>query len=397
VAKRRLAMNRSRTALLYIAFALSAGLGATTAPALASSSWVIGQASEPPGGGGFEGVSCREATMCVAVGYRNDGPGTEPHGTLAERWTGKAWKIQATPNPAGFNYGSLESVSCLSSKFCMAVGDEFISPDTYRTLAELWNGTTWTIEPTPTPGSGGHLDEVSCTSTTNCVAGGLSGLGQLAEQWNGSAWKVMTLAELPDADLGGISCRNATACTAVGIQLVSGATSSSWRTLAEHWNGTSWAIEKTPNPGGGDQTTFDAVSCTQTSFCVAVGSDADKSGQTQYAFSATWNGSTWTAEDAPYRTGTNGDYLTGITCFTTVSCIAAGFTQSGSATSGYSTLVDQWNGTTWTTVSSPAIPAGDAFVEVNSSSCASATACVAVGGYISPAGLNTPFVMQTTG
>ena len=138
------------------------------------------------------------------------------------------------------------------------------------------------------------------------------------------------------------------------------------------------------------------------SFCVAVGSDADKSGQTQYAFSATWNGSTWTAEHAPYRTGTNGDYLTGITCFSTGSCTAAGNTQTVNAQ--YATLVDQWNGSSWTTLTSPAVPAGGAYFEVNSSSCASTTACAAVGGYITPQGsgvipqgLPTVFIMQTRG
>jgi hypothetical protein len=365
-------------------------------PALASSSsWVIAQAPQPPGGGGFEGVSCPTVTVCVAVGYRNDGPGTEPDGTLAELWNGKAWTIQPTPNPAGFDFGEFNAVSCASANFCMAVGFAHSSPDTYRTLAEAWNGTSWAIEPTPTPGSGGHLDSVSCTSPTRCIAGGLTGLGQLAEQWNGSAWKVMTLTELPDADFGGISCTQATACTAVGIQLVSGPTSSDWRTLAEHWNGSTWTVETTANTAG-NQDTLNAVSCLNTSSCVSVGSYG-QGGLTSYAFSAAWNGTTWTAEKAPYRTGTNGDYLTGISCFTATSCIAAGFTQTGSYNSGYKTLVDQWNRSSWTTLPSPTIPAGDAFFEVNSASCASPTVCAAVGGYVTPGNVNTAFVMQTTG
>ena len=72
----------------------------------------------------------------------------------------------------------------------------------------------------------------------------------------------MTGPSRPDADLGGVSCTEAASCTADGQKLVAINGSGYWRTLAEHWNGTTWAIEKTPNPGGGDQTTFDAVSCT---------------------------------------------------------------------------------------------------------------------------------------
>jgi hypothetical protein len=380
--------------------AIAVGIGVPGAqgrvPVLASTpSWVIAQVPQPPGGGGFEGVSCATVKWCLAVGYRNAGPGQEPDGTLAERWNGTAWTIQPTPNPAGFDDGQFSRVSCTSAIFCMAVGFAHSSPDTYRTLAEAWNGTAWTIEPTPTPGAGGHLDSVSCTSSTNCIAGGLTSLGQLAEQWNGSAWTVMPLTELSAADLGGISCTLATSCTAVGIQLVSGPRSSAWRTLAEHWDGSTWTIQTTPNPGG-NQDTLDAVSCVSTTSCVSVGSD-NPGGQNQYAFSASWNGTTWAARKAPYRTGTNGDYLTGITCFTGTNCIAAGFTQTGSATSGYATLVDHWNGSSWTTRPSPVIPAGEAFFEVNSSSCASVNVCAAVGGYGGPGGLNTAFIMQTTG
>jgi hypothetical protein len=343
------------TAMSIAAIAVGIGVQGAAPAFAASPSWVIAQAPQPTGGGGLEGVSCPTVTMCLAVGHQNAGPFTEPDGPLAELWNGTAWTIQPTPSPAGFQYGVFNAVSCSSAAFCMAVGRAYSSPDTNRTFAEAWNGATWTIEPTPTPGAGGHLDSVACTS-----------------------------------------------CTAVGIQLVTIGTNGAWHTLAEHWDGSKWTIQPTPNPGGGDQTTLDAVSCTQTSFCVAAGSDADKSGETQYAFSANWNGTTWTAKTAPYLTGTNGDYLTGITCFTRKDCIAAGNTQTINAQ--YTTLVDQWNGSSWTTLPSPAVPAGAAYFEIRSSSCANPTACAAVGGYtipqgggIIPEGLPAVFIMQTTG
>jgi len=42
-------------------------------------------------------------------------------------------------------------------------------------------------------------------------------------------------------------------------------------TLAEDWNGTSWAIQSTPNPTGAAISYLDAVSCPTASSCVAVG------------------------------------------------------------------------------------------------------------------------------
>jgi hypothetical protein len=140
------------------------------------------------------------------------------------------------------------------------------------------------------------------------------------------------------------------------------------------------------------------VSCSQTSVCVAVGG-YNGPGGVQKTFSETWNGRTWTAPvKATYRRGTNGEYLTGITCFFALRCVAAGNTQTVNGV--YTTLVDRWNGSAWATVRSPAVPAGAFYFRVNSSSCASSTVCAAVGGYTSAAlggGLNTAFIMQTTG
>ncbi|MDQ6805931.1 MAG: hypothetical protein M3065_13410, partial [Actinomycetota bacterium] len=55
------------------------------------------------------------------------------------------------------------------------------------TLAEAWDGTTWTLQPTPNPaGSSGWLSGVSCTSATACTAAGFSsGPVTLAERYSG--------------------------------------------------------------------------------------------------------------------------------------------------------------------------------------------------------------------
>lgn len=55
---------------------------------------------------------------CTAVGFYNDGRGTAL--TLAERWDGTRWSIQATPNPATFT--QLNGVSYSAPSACTAVG-----------------------------------------------------------------------------------------------------------------------------------------------------------------------------------------------------------------------------------------------------------------------------------
>ncbi len=45
--------------------------------------------------------------------------------------------------------------------------------------------------------------------------------------------------------------------------------------LADVWNGTSWAVQSTPSPGPADDPSFTGVSCGAAGACTAVGSALD--------------------------------------------------------------------------------------------------------------------------
>src|SRR5262249_2504885 len=117
--------------------------------------------------------------------------------TLAERWDGSTWTVQTIPTPSGATSISLSGVSCTSATACTAVGDDNIF-GTSVTLAERWDGKTWTIQPTPNPSGATRisLSGVSCTSATACTAVGnyqtSNSPGTLAERWNGSTWTIQT-------------------------------------------------------------------------------------------------------------------------------------------------------------------------------------------------------------
>ncbi len=96
----------------------------------------------------LSGVSCTSATSCTAVGSYDDSS-AETSVTLAERWDGTSWTIQNTPNPANVHGSFLSGVSCTSATACTAVGNAAVEMLTVETLAEHWDGTSWTIETTP--------------------------------------------------------------------------------------------------------------------------------------------------------------------------------------------------------------------------------------------------------
>jgi hypothetical protein len=130
-------------------------------------------------------VSCSTATACTAAG--DDYTPGPFYSTLAERWNGTKWAIEATPNPTGATQSFLFAVSCPSATACTAAGDYQTSSGAQKTLAEHWNGTTWAIQSTPNPaGNAPTLSGVSCSKATACTA---------ARDYQTSSGAQKTLAE----------------------------------------------------------------------------------------------------------------------------------------------------------------------------------------------------------
>ena len=85
------------------------------------------------------------------MGFYGNVPGT---GTLAEHWDGTSWSLQATPDPAGAGVSVLEGVSCPAAGFCAAVGRYQNAAGKHVTLAETWNGTVVVDPACAQPGGG---------------------------------------------------------------------------------------------------------------------------------------------------------------------------------------------------------------------------------------------------
>ncbi len=207
------------------------------------SAWAIQHSPDPLGSqtAQLNSVACPTVSSCTAVGHYRDPSNTFL--TWSEHWDGATWTIQATPSQSGQDFSSLSGVACTSppSATCMAVG----SSDTggfVTGFAELWDGTSWTLLSIAYP-SGGYiptLGNVSCTSTASCIAvGSYQDQAQsektvtLAEKWDGATWTVEATPNVTAAlanELFGVSCIART-CTAVGLSEDS---QGLYRTLVEH-------------------------------------------------------------------------------------------------------------------------------------------------------------------
>ncbi|MBO0819094.1 MAG: hypothetical protein J2P30_28490, partial [Actinobacteria bacterium] len=119
----------------------------------------------------LRGISCRAVTSCIAVGsYVDSASRAVP---LAEHWNGSAWAPGSVPLPAdAARGGGLTAISCAPTATCTAVGSFSRTSVTAQALADVWNGTTWSVRQTATPVSHKTLLGVSCTAARTCAAVG---------------------------------------------------------------------------------------------------------------------------------------------------------------------------------------------------------------------------------
>ena len=82
----------------------------------------------------FSADSCVSTTFCMAGGFFYDPAGTAAE-TLAEEWNGAHWAQVTTPNASSDDFFS--GMSCVSTTFCVAVGEQFTSgarPEPHRAM-----------------------------------------------------------------------------------------------------------------------------------------------------------------------------------------------------------------------------------------------------------------------
>ncbi len=325
----------------------------------------------------LEGVSCVTVTFCMAAGYAESSTADQ---ALIERWNGTSWSVVNTP--ATSTSDELDAISCFTASFCIAVGySDNGSVD--QTLIEQWNGTSWSIvaSPNTSPTNDNDLYGVSCTSVSFCAAVGTAENGTaeqtLAERWNGASWSIVAspnTSTTNDNNFDGVDCASSSFCQAVGYS----DDGSRDFTLIAQWNGTVWSIEASPNRSGSDGDQLDGVSCSGTSFCVAVGDSDVSTGLVNLV--EQWNGSTWSVAPAPDANAAFGDVLITVDCFGPTSCVAAGYVNTiDNSDATYITEMLTWNGSVWQVVNVPQPAADSQDDQVNGLSCVTGRMCVGAG------------------
>jgi hypothetical protein len=291
----------------------------------------------------LNGVACTATMSCTAVGQYKNSSGVWR--AFAMRWDGSTWSAQTTPSVASGDV-TLSSVSCTAVNACTAVGS-YVSGSKQEPLALRWTGASeWTQQALPSVKGSGLLKGVSCASATACQAVGFSGESEaawqpLAAAWNGSSWSIQTSPSpenMPSSALTSVSCTAANACTAVGYDINPSAREGS---LAMRWNGSAWTIQASPQADGTWGYRLNSVTCLSASLCTAAGADGVAPNYSTLALR--WNGTNWAEQPTPDPGGATTYGLYGVSCTLSTSCMAVGWQQNGSE---YASITEELQGGT---------------------------------------------------
>ena len=223
--------------------------------------------------------------------------------------------------------------------------------------------------------------------------GFISGLVPGAELLSPGGWTATRAALPTGADPSQGVSLYAMSCPSAGICTVAGSYGGIYSApLLETLSGGSWSVTQPPLPPDAypynQSADLRSVSCPDSGTCVAIGSYEDAN--TDAGLIETGSGGTWAASRAPMPPGVTGDpysTLDTVTCASSTACVALGTYDPFS--SGFDGMIDTFNGQGWASVAAP-LPADAAASDPDTSleyaSCPTATSCIAAGSYVDASG-----------
>lgn len=302
------------------------------------------------------------------------------------------------PPNAGSGDNELLGVAATSPCNAWAVGHYFNSNDNNQTLVEHWNGKEWRIQRSQNPG--GALNDnsllgVAATSPRNAWAVGYYYNGTadqtLIEHWNGKTWRVQSSqnpgGSANENELAGVAAISPSNAWAVGYY----DDGTAYHTLVEHWNGKQWTVQSSPSNAGskhvegvflrtGPPIALTRIAATSSGNAWAVGWRTNATGFF-HTLVEHWNGKAWKvqASRSPGGSGSS-DRLLGVAATSSANAWAVGdYSKSGGLAR---TLIERWNGKRWKVQPSPSGAAGEATV-LDGVAATSPTNAWAVGDYVS--------------
>ena len=305
-----------------------------------------------------------------AVGYKHDNNLNDSR-TLTLHWDGGSWSVIPSPNPGSTpdcrtgNTGNvLNSVAAISSSDVWAVGFSFNCHSLLRPLIMHWNGTRWAnvAGPKLLTNDNSALNGVIALASNDVFAVGYQPASNgavltLIEHWDGTKWSLQSSPSPTTGNvLSAVTANSGTDVWAVGTQTDIATTSI--QTLVEHFDGTSWKTVSSPNPLPKsllNQNVLTSVQASSATDVTAVGFLNDAVNQRVLTLVEHWDGSKWSVAASPNQSTAIGalNTLRGVAAVSGTDVYAIGFFADAATAGQHQTLVEHFDGTSWSIIPSP--------------------------------------------
>lgn len=265
--------------------------------------------------------------------------------TLVVHGDGRHWRVVPSPNASGLS-NSLSAIAAVSPSDVWAAGTTRLGNGETRALMEQWDGRRWHIVAVPLPaGIDSSLSGLAALSRGDVWAVGTaftaSGQDQtLAEHWDGRSWRIIPT---PNPGLTGSALSRVVALSPRDIWAVGESIRYKRDTLTEHWDGRRWTVVPSPTRPGGDNRLF-AVSAVSDHDIWAVGAIGNYSGPAQPLVEH-WNGVRWGVVPDP-ALAVRSSGFTVVVALSTRDVWALGAAGS-SLLNPTETVAAHWDGTHW--------------------------------------------------
>jgi hypothetical protein len=266
--------------------------------------------------------------------------------TLAEHFNGSSWSVFPTPavNDA------LVSVAASASNDVWAIGNPITVADSPTPFITHWNGTSWSIIDSPKLPKNSVLTGVTAPASNDAwVVGHTFGSSNgIVEHWDGTRWSIVSSPAFTNVVAFAIAADSSTDVWAFGTSNVTGGPE------ALHFDGTTWtAIAAANSRFGFGVAALAALSPTDV---WAAGGQADSDHDANVPAAEHWDGTKWSLVPVPnpnpnLSTTSDSIFLAGIAAISTNDIWAVGsFPTLGEPEQ---TFTEHWDGATWSIIPSP--------------------------------------------
>jgi hypothetical protein len=260
--------------------------------------------------------------------------------SLTLRWNGSEWVDVPSPDP-GSTFLDLNGVVSISANDAWAVGVYDVWGP-WKTLTMHWDGSSWAVVESPSPDPTlNRLDGVTALSASDVWAVGHGGAtGSMAIRLQGASWhRAVSANEGTGANvLNAISAHTASDIWAVGHAQT--------QSLTLHYDGSAWTVVPSPNLEYGVR--LEDVVTLGPDDAWAVGWSGSPSSLDDTSVAMHWDGQSWTVVPTPQPGGTSVDRLLAVDALGSNDVWATGVYWDAQ-TDQYSVIL-HWNGTSWSVV-----------------------------------------------